>query len=65
MSCAFTVCKFLGKETPPKSVKFPHRNKRAEFEKLLQSARYSQKVAINVFLAIGIVLAFLIRLTCA
>ena len=55
------LCKFLGKKTPPKSVKFPHRNRRAEFETLLQSARYSQKVAINTFIALAIVIAVLIR----
>lgn len=55
------LCKFLGKPIPSKSIKFPHRNQQNEWTKLIKSAHYAQRVALNLFIVIGIVLAFLIR----
>lgn len=55
------LCTFLGKEKPPKSVKFPHKSKQSDFAKLLKSAEHAQKVALNFIIMVGIVCACIIR----
>eukprot|EP01084_Bolivina_argentea_P029057 53951_1 len=53
------LCKFLKKKIPKS--KFPHKAKQEEFRTLFASAQHAQKVAVNLFIVIGIIIAFLIR----